>query len=97
MDALGIMHPDVFFGTAHAGGVSVPLLRRFLASARRDGLAEVGLHPGEASAGELGVDLADGWQDPLAMSRPNELRMLTSAELPAYLESAGWQLGRLAL
>jgi chitin disaccharide deacetylase len=96
MDALGIAHPDAFFGTAHAGGVDLRLLRRFLASAREERLVEVGLHPGETSEGELPEDRADGWRDPLAGLRPDELRMLISAELPALLESAGWRLGRLA-
>lgn len=95
MDALGVAHPDAFFGTAHAGRVDLRLLRRFLANARADRLAEVGLHPGEAAEGESPEERADGWRDPLATSRPEELRMLTSAELPAYLESAGWCLGRL--
>lgn len=95
MDALGVAHPDVFFGTAYAGGVDLPVLRQFLASTRNDRLVEVGLHPGEASKGVSPEDRANGWYDPLASLRPNELRMLVSAELPAYLESAGWRLGRL--
>lgn len=96
MDALGITHPDVFFGTVHASRVNLRLLRRFLASARGDRLVEVGLHPGEPSAGVLPEDRASGWEDPLAGARPREFDMLVSAELPALLESAGWRLGRLA-
>ena len=34
IDGRGIAHPDAFFGTAHAGGVDLPLLRLFLASGR---------------------------------------------------------------
>ena len=136
MDALGVAHPDVFFGTVHAGSVDLPLLRRFLAEKgvrnlfaggmRRggsvgdmgacdrlceapsgpfrkmvpdtfSGLVEIGLHPGEAAEDESPEDRANGWHDPLAASRPNELRMLCSAELPAFLESAGWRLGRLGM
>ena len=97
MDALGVAHPDVFCGTASAGGVDLRLLRRFLAAARKDRLVEIGLHPGEAAEDESPEDRANGWHDPLARARPDELRMLTSAELPAFLESAGWRLGRLGM
>ena len=97
MDAIGAAHTDVFFGTAHAGGVDLRLLQRFLTSARAVPSVEVGLHPGEASPDVSPEDRADGWHDPLAGSRPLELQMLTSAELPAFLESAGWRLGRLDL
>jgi chitin disaccharide deacetylase len=96
IDALGVAHADAFFGTAHAGGVDLRLLRRFLASATEDRLMEIGLHPGEASDGELPAERADGWHDPLACSRPDELRMLLSAELPACLEAAGRLLARLS-
>jgi hypothetical protein len=96
MNALGISHPDVFFGTAHAGRVNLRLLQLFFTSAREDRLAEVGLHPGE-EAGELPPeDRANGWRDPLARARPNELRMLTSAELAVVLEASERRLGRLA-
>lgn len=94
MDRLGIAHPDAFFGTIHAGGVDLGLVRRFLDSAPH-GLIEIGLHPAEASNASAD-EVANGWYDPLAASRPKELQMLTSDELPAILETAGWQLGRLA-
>lgn len=96
MESLGVAHPDVFFGTAHAGGVDLRLLRQFLASAGNANLVEVGLHPAEASDGASPEDVANGWDDPLADSRPNELRMLLSDELVETLESHGWRLGRLA-
>lgn len=32
MDALGAAHPDMFFGTVHAGGIDLDLMRRFLTS-----------------------------------------------------------------
>jgi chitin disaccharide deacetylase len=96
MDALGITHPDVFFGTAHAGGIDLSLLQRFLTGVTSDPCVEVGLHPGEASQGESPEDRADGWHDPLADCRPHELRMLTAGKLPAFLKSAGWRLGRLS-
>jgi chitin disaccharide deacetylase len=96
MDALGVAHPDAFFGTIHAGRVDLRLLRLFLASARSDHLVEIGLHPGEQPAELAPQDLAADWHDPLAPLRPNELRMLTSTKLSACLESAGRRLGRLA-
>ena len=97
IDARRIAHPDVFFGTAHAGGVDLRLLRRFLASSPSRRLVEVGLHPGEAASETLPEDRADGWRDPLAAMRPRELQMLVSDELPRCLESSGWRLGRLQL
>jgi hypothetical protein len=96
MDAKGIAHPDVFFGTAHAGGVDINLLRLFLNCSKNCQLVEIGLHPSEAAEKTRTQDIADGWGDPLAGSRPNELRMLVSGELPEILESEGWQLGRLS-
>ena len=95
MDRLGVSHPDAFFGTAHAGGIDLGLLQCFLAHARSDRV-EVGLHPAEASETSSN-DEANGWHDPLAVSRPKELQMLVSDELATFLESAGWRLGRLAL
>jgi hypothetical protein len=59
------------------------------------GLVEVALHPAEPAPPTSPADWIDGWHDPLAASRPNELRMLISDELPAMLERSGWQLGRL--
>jgi predicted glycoside hydrolase/deacetylase ChbG (UPF0249 family) len=97
MDRLKIMHPAAFFGTAHAGRVDLGLLRRFLISAGPNRLVEIALHPGEPPEGVSSEDQAAGWQDPLAGWRPNELRMLTSAELAGYLASTGWRLGRLSL
>jgi chitin disaccharide deacetylase len=96
MDALGVAHPDMFFGTAHAGSVDLRLLRQWLAGVRGQRLVEVGLHPGEAFESVLPDQRADGWHDPLAGSRPGELELLVSAELAAMLEAEGWRLGRLA-
>jgi chitin disaccharide deacetylase len=95
IDALGVTHPDVFFGTAHAGDVDLRLLQRFLTSAGKDQLIEIGLHPGEPAEDRSPEERAVDWRDPLAGRRPDELRMLLSAELPALLKSAGWNLGRL--
>jgi chitin disaccharide deacetylase len=96
MDALGVSHPDAYFGTAHAGGVNIPLMRRFLAGAPPNRLIEVGLHPSEPST-VTPEERADGWHDPLALTRPGELNMLVTEPLTTLLESSGWRLGRLAL
>lgn len=97
MDAMKMSHPDVFFGTAHAGSIDLALLQQFLAAARGISRVEVALHPGTASVGPCVTDQTDGWHDPLANARPHELAMLTSPELPAMLKTAGWRLGRLSL
>jgi len=97
IDARGIAHPEAFYGTAHAGGVNLGLLRLFLASGRKHRLVEIALHPGEAAAGVSTEQEADGWHDPLAVLRSGELQMLVSPALPAFLESSGWRLGRLSI
>ena len=111
MDALGVAHPDVFFGTVSAGGVDLRLLRRFLAemgsekvtgplceapfgpfakglspfpSPPADRLVEIGLHPGEAAEDESPEDRADGWHDPLAAVRPNELECWFPPSCPRF-------------
>jgi chitin disaccharide deacetylase len=96
VDEKGIGHPDVFFGTVHAGEVDLKLLDTFLAGGRNCRLVEIGLHPGEAATTTSPEQQADGWTDPLAGARPKELQMLISDELPVLLQRLGWQLGRLA-
>ncbi len=96
MDALNISHPDVFFGTAHAGGIKLALLRQFLNAARGLSRVEVALHPGSAWADTNAQKSSNGWSDPLAQDRPRELAMLTAAELHSMLQTLGWKLGRLA-
>jgi hypothetical protein len=58
-------------------------------------VVEIGLHPGEKAEAMSPEDRANGWHDPLAALRPNELQMVSSAELPAFLGSVGWRFGRL--
>ncbi|MCE5266417.1 MAG: ChbG/HpnK family deacetylase [Planctomycetaceae bacterium] len=95
MDALGIAHPAAFFGTMHAGNINLDLLRVFLVSGRKHRSIEIGLHPAEPSAPTTPADWLDGWHDPLAAMRPDELRMIVSDELPATVERSGRRLGRL--
>jgi chitin disaccharide deacetylase len=97
VDAKRIAHPDAFFGTAHAGGIDLRLLRRFLAVSRKCRFVEVGLHPAEAASETSTEDRADGWRDPLATTRHRELRMLVSDDLPRLLETYARRLGRLAV
>lgn len=97
IDSRHIAHPDAFFGTAHAGGIDLKLLQAFLANSRAYPFVEVGLHPGELAESISPEDEANGWRDPLARSRPKELEMLVSEELPLCLEAEGRRLGRLQL
>jgi chitin disaccharide deacetylase len=91
---LSAAHPEVFFGTAHAGRINLPLLRLFLSESRSSQTIEIGLHPGRAVEG-IPVDATTGWHDPLASQRPRELQMLTSPELAAHLQQRHLSLGRL--
>jgi chitin disaccharide deacetylase len=97
VDAREIAHPDAFYGTAHAGGIDLKLLRLFLTSSRRRRFVEIGFHPGQTAEGTSSEDRASGWFDPLALARPVELQMLVSEELPRFLESSERRLGRLQL
>ena len=99
MQQIDVRFPGRFHGTAHAGKIDMPLIRLFLDEPQSPSPVEIGLHPaGENynSATDRTSDDEDGWADPLASTRPNELKLLTSPELPAYLESHNYRLGRLA-
>lgn len=95
MKRLGTAHPAAYFGTSHAGRISIDLLQTFVAAAG-PGLTEIGMHPGCPSA-ETRDDLAvDDWHDPLASLRAEELSLLTSPDLIRILESQNIRLGRLS-
>jgi predicted glycoside hydrolase/deacetylase ChbG (UPF0249 family) len=104
MQEIDARFPGRFYGTAHAGKIDMPLVRLFLDDRELPATVEIGLHPGSTCPIDAGIVAEtrpgtvddDGWDDPLAASRPNELRLLMSAELPAYLESHNYRLGRLA-
>jgi chitin disaccharide deacetylase len=49
LDRAGIAHPDAFFGTAHAGGVTLRLLRLFLTCGKPYELVEIAVHPGNCA------------------------------------------------
>ncbi len=97
VNARQIAHPDAFYGTAHAGGVDLKLMQLFLASGRGRRFIEIGLHPGDAGEAISPQEQSAGWRDPLASSRPRELQMLVSAELPRCLEPYAQRLARLQL
>ena len=64
--------------------------------AAKAGITEIGMHPGSAVSEGTTSNNADGWHDPLAKLRPNELALLTSPELALLLEIHDIRLGRLA-
>ncbi|MSR56285.1 MAG: ChbG/HpnK family deacetylase [Planctomycetaceae bacterium] len=94
MRRAAVGYPDAFFGTAHAGRIDLNVLRQFIDSTA-GGLTEIGVHPGETTTGETRSN-ADGWDDPLAALRPQELQCLTSPELVDVLFNQQIDLGRLA-
>lgn len=93
IDRRGIVHPDAFFGSSHAGCIDLPLIERFLARPSFS-LAEIALHPG-CAAQHGRCDLGDGWSDPLAAARPHELEMLLSPQLGEFLVRRQLKLGRV--
>jgi predicted glycoside hydrolase/deacetylase ChbG (UPF0249 family) len=99
----GLLFPDCYFGTAHAGRITADVIQTFLQSARGN-FVEIGMHPGQGAAAlrvhgsddESSTALADGWHDPLGADRPGELELLTRLDLARWIENSGWTLGRLS-
>ena len=92
MRRLGMNGSDLFFGTAHAGRVTIDVWRRFLDVAGSQENVEVGLHPGGVPSSS---PVAGEWIDPLELLRPIEAKTLQSAELVELLVSRGVRLGRI--
>jgi predicted glycoside hydrolase/deacetylase ChbG (UPF0249 family) len=92
----GMRYPDSFFGTAHAGAISLDALQRRLSTNSSERLLEVGVHPAQsaASAAPMAVD---GWIDPLADQRPAERELLCSPAILELLKAKGIELGRLSM
>ena len=86
---------DRFFGTAHAGLVTPEILKQFLAAASRSGVTEVGLHP--ATVCDSPTAPSGDWFDPLASTRPLELKWLCDASTVPLIAGHSLSLGRLSL
>lgn len=95
MSRRGVAHPSAFFGTSHAGRISIELLRTFMASPG-NGLTEIGMHPGCPVAKAKDESKSCDWHDPLAHLRPGELSLLTSPEIVRFLDSQHIRLARLS-
>jgi predicted glycoside hydrolase/deacetylase ChbG (UPF0249 family) len=97
---------DCYFGTAHAGAISLKVLNAYLNAASGD-FVEVGLHPGKRRAArrltalhpsteDAAAPEVDAWFDSIADGRPGEFEMLCSTELALGIVAAGFHLGRLS-
>jgi predicted glycoside hydrolase/deacetylase ChbG (UPF0249 family) len=84
-----------YFGTAHAGNVTLDSLRRWLAGRPVQRECEVGIHPGCPAQSTLSEE-QDGWHDPLAALRSAERDLLCSAELVELLAEHRCELSRLS-
>jgi predicted glycoside hydrolase/deacetylase ChbG (UPF0249 family) len=93
LQASHLVHPDEYFGTAHAGRITLPVLSAWLDRVAGNRSLEVGIHPA-CAADEISPPL--GWNDPLATLRPSELAMLCSDSLVTTLQERGLRLGRLS-
>jgi predicted glycoside hydrolase/deacetylase ChbG (UPF0249 family) len=97
MEQLEVRYPAGFHGTAHAGKIDMPLIRLFLDDRDASFPLEIGLHPAQQqNIANSNDEETDGWTDPLAGNRPNELSLVTSGELAGYLEEHNYRLGRLS-
>jgi hypothetical protein len=87
---------DAYCGTAHAGRVSLDLIRRWTHDLPKANTLEIGLHPGMAPAAPRADLVADGWHDPLEALRARELVLLHSPRLLDLLAAVPLRLGRIA-
>ena len=66
--------PQLFFGTAHAGRLTLRTVDLFLSRAGSNRTVEIGMHPGLPEEAAFDLDeICNGWHDPLAARRPDEL------------------------
>lgn len=96
LDRFGINHADAFFGSSHAGCITLAIMRRFARQARKHSLVEIAFHPGQSSREKTLRHDVDGWHDPLSAARANELALLCSSELAELLATSSFQLGRMS-
>jgi predicted glycoside hydrolase/deacetylase ChbG (UPF0249 family) len=94
VDKANLKRGGQYFGTAHAGHVTLDSLRRWLAGRPFHREFEVGIHPGAAAQPNVTAE-KDGWRDPLASLRSNERDLLCSAELVDLLTEHRCRLTRL--
>jgi predicted glycoside hydrolase/deacetylase ChbG (UPF0249 family) len=92
-----LSHADEFFGTAHAGRITLRALSRRFSAPLDERLIEIGMHPGIVPNRMPAAHLADGWHDPLAARRPAERELLCSAGLTEMLANRRLRLGRLSV
>jgi hypothetical protein len=90
----GLVAPQRFFGTSHAGIVDEGVLSTFLAASSATGCTEIGLHPAVTAMDSL--PQTDPWFDPLESTRPNELRWLCDPNISRLFSASGRRLGRLS-
>jgi chitin disaccharide deacetylase len=93
--AAQLKHPDGFFGTAHAGRITIAALARRLTASTNECLLEIGMHPGHLADESSPERSAGGWHDPLATLRPSEYELLCSDALVELLVKQELRLGRL--
>jgi chitin disaccharide deacetylase len=93
--AAGVRHTESFFGTAHAGHMTIGALARRLRAPFHERLLEIGIHPGSAPLRSATDQSADGWHDPLAAHRPLEKNLICSNDLVELLAARQVGLTRL--
>jgi predicted glycoside hydrolase/deacetylase ChbG (UPF0249 family) len=96
LQASGARSPNQYFGTAHAGRITAPVISRFLKTASGPDLIEIGMHPATSPTNAAPDAERDGWRDPLAFARPRELALLESSDLCELLRARQFRLGRLS-
>jgi predicted glycoside hydrolase/deacetylase ChbG (UPF0249 family) len=89
--------PEGFFGTAHAGRITMADLSRNLRTLNTKSSIEVAVHPGAAPDMSKKDNAEDCWFDSLADRRQFEQELLCSHQLVDMLHHNGLKLGRLAL
>ena len=99
LDRAGILHPQAFYGTAHAGLVTFEVLQQFLSEPLAGETVEIGMHPGTLPSPACCSPLPasqSAWEDPLAGTRVDELDLLQSHLLADWLNSRGVRLSRFS-
>ncbi|HEX3871910.1 MAG TPA: ChbG/HpnK family deacetylase [Pirellulales bacterium] len=93
VEASDLQHSDEFFGTAHAGHITLDVLRRRFQYFADGRLLEVGIHPGSDERADAPTS---PWHDPLSALRPRERDLLCCDELVELMLERRLGLGRLS-